>query len=124
MYRPFGGVYVNGFDFDIERDNDGDSQYYPAMIATLRSNFASDPNNTYYITGAPQCLLPEPNMGDIIANATFDYLFIQWYNNDLCALPFTGIASFNCEFNKKSFRDQEKGFFVFGPVDCSGANGP
>lgn len=101
MGRPFGDVYVNGFDFDIEL-NDGYSQYYPAMISTLRDNFATDPDNTYYITGAPQCPIPEPNMGVIIGNATFDYLWVQWYNNnnysaDPCALPFNGNAPFNCE---------------------------
>lgn len=99
--RPFGDVYVNGFDFDIELNN-GYSQYYPAMIATLRDAFATDPDNTYYITGAPQCPIPEPNMGVIIGNATFDYLWVQWYNNnnysvDPCALPFNGNAPFNCE---------------------------
>ena len=47
VQRPFGdGVFVNGFDFDIEA-NGGSSQYYPSMISTLRSNFASDPDNTY-----------------------------------------------------------------------------
>jgi chitinase len=48
--RPFGSTFVNGFDFDIEV-NLGSSQYYQYMISTLRSNFASDPSNTYYITG-------------------------------------------------------------------------
>lgn len=99
VQRPFGNVFVNGFDFDIEV-NDGYSQYYPAMISTLRSAFATDPHNKYYITGAPQCPIPEPNMGVIIGNATFDYLFVQWYNNnhygpDPCALPFNGNAPFN-----------------------------
>lgn len=81
VQRPFGSTFVNGFDFDIEV-NGGSSQYYPAMISTLRSNFASDPKNTYYITGAPQCPIPEPNMGIIIQNAKFDYLWPQWYNNN------------------------------------------
>jgi len=58
--RPFGDNFVNGFDFDIEV-NEG-NEYYQYMISTLRSNFASDPANTYYITGAPQCPIPEPNM--------------------------------------------------------------
>lgn len=97
--RPFGDVFVNGFDFDIEV-NDGYSQYYPTMINTLRTAFENDPDNTYYITGAPQCPIPEPNMGVIIGNATFDYLWVQWYNNndyapDPCALPFNGNAPFN-----------------------------
>jgi chitinase len=98
VQRPFGDSFVNGFDFDIEL-NDGYSQYYPSMISTLRSNFPSDPDNTYYITGAPQCPVPEPNMGIIIGNATFDYLWPQFYNNNNytypCALPFNGNAPFN-----------------------------
>jgi chitinase len=103
VQRPFGNTFVNGFDFDIEV-NGGSSQYYPSMISTLRSNFASDPSHTYYITGAPQCPIPEPNMGIIIGNATFDYLWVQFYNNnngldnntyESCALPFNGNAPFN-----------------------------
>lgn len=101
--RPFGNVFVNGWDFDIEV-NGGSSQYYQYMISTLRSNFASDPSNTYYITGAPQCPLPEPNMSIIIGNSTFDKLWVQWYNNnngldnipyESCSLGFNGNAPFN-----------------------------
>lgn len=31
------------------------------MISKLRELFTEDPENTYYITGAPQCPIPEPN---------------------------------------------------------------
>ena len=58
---------VKGFSFDIEVVNGG-SEYYPAIISTLRSNFASDPDNTYYITYGPQCPIPEPNIGVVIGN--------------------------------------------------------
>jgi chitinase len=103
VQRPFGGVIVNGFDFDIEI-NDGSSQYYQYMISTLRTNFATDPHNKYYITGAPQCPIPEPNMGVIISNSAFDYLWVQFYNNnndfdnntyESCALGLSGQAPFN-----------------------------
>jgi chitinase len=103
VQRPFGDTFVNGFDFDIEV-NLGSSQYYQYMISTIRSNFASDPGNTYYITGAPQCPIPEPNMGIIIGNSTFDYLWVQFYNNnndldnmtfESCALGINGNAPFN-----------------------------
>ena len=97
VQRPFGDSFVNGFDFDIE-DNEG-NQYYQYMISTLRSNFASDSSHTYYITGAPQCPIPEPNMGEIISAATFDYLFVQFYNNNNythpCSLGFDGNAANN-----------------------------
>jgi chitinase len=82
--RPLGNAFVNGFDFDIE-SNSG-NQYYQDMIQTLRSNFASDSSNTYYITGAPQCPIPEPNMGEIISAAQFDYLWVQFYNNPGCSV--------------------------------------
>ncbi|KAJ6084354.1 chitinase [Penicillium sp. IBT 16267x] len=52
--RPFGDTFVNGWDFDIEAS--GGNQYYHYLIDQLRSNFESDPTNTYYITGAPQFL--------------------------------------------------------------------
>lgn len=110
---------------DIELNN-GYSTYYPAMIETMRENFATDPEHKYYISGAPQCPIPEPNsmspslifmsqtaetsqgrrrlhqalticlvqVGIIIGNATFDLLFVQFYNNNNytypCALPFNG----------------------------------
>ncbi|KAI1201448.1 class III chitinase ChiA2 [Nemania serpens] len=92
--RPFGKAFVNGFDFDIEQN--GGSEHYPAMISALRANFGSDPHNSYYITGAPQCPLPERNMGVVIEHARFDYLWPHFYNNgDSCGLPVNGNALFN-----------------------------
>ncbi|TQW00679.1 hypothetical protein V2A60_001735 [Cordyceps javanica] len=85
--RPFGQTFVNGWDFDIE-SNSG-NQFYPDMIAKLRGNFASDPSNQYFITGAPQCPIPEPNMNEIITKAQFDYLWVQFYNNPGCSVDGT-----------------------------------
>ncbi|KAH8691985.1 putative chitinase 3 precursor [Talaromyces proteolyticus] len=97
--RPFGDAIVNGFDFDIENNSNGNNQYYQYMISTLRSNFATDTVNKYYISGAPQCPLPEPNMGIIIQNSQFDYIWPQFYNNNNytypCALGINGDAAFN-----------------------------
>ncbi|KAI1825400.1 glycoside hydrolase family 18 protein [Xylaria intraflava] len=97
VQRPLGDAYVNGFDFDLESNNG--NEYYPTMISALRSNFGSNSSETYYITGAPQCPIPEPNMGVIIDNAKFDYLWPQFYNNNNytvpCALPINGNAPFN-----------------------------
>ncbi|PTB40379.1 carbohydrate-binding module family 1 protein [Trichoderma asperellum CBS 433.97] len=90
--RPFGNTLVDGFDFDIEHP-DG-AQYYQYLIAKLRTNFAKDLSHKYYITGAPQCSLPEPNMGEIIKHSEFDYLWIQFYNND-CALGLDDGEHFN-----------------------------
>jgi chitinase len=81
--RPFGTTFVNGWDFDIEAWTS--NNYYHYLIAKLRSNFASDPANKYYITGAPQCPIPEPLMQAIIQYSVFDYLWVQFYNNPYCS---------------------------------------
>lgn len=82
--RPFGSTFVNGWDFDIESYSG--NEYYQYLINKLRSNFASDPSNQYYITGAPQCPIPEPNMQVIVTKAQFDYLWVQFYNNPGCSV--------------------------------------
>ena len=92
--RPFGTTLVDGWDFDIEKVDGTQNQYYPDLIAQLRSNFNKDSSHTYYITGAPQCPVPEPNMGTIIQNAQFDYLWIQYYNNPSCS-PSTGTFNYD-----------------------------
>ncbi|KAI1433202.1 glycoside hydrolase family 18 protein [Xylaria sp. CBS 124048] len=95
--RPLGDISVDGFDFDLEV-NIG-NEFYPSMISTLRSSFADDTSKTYVITGAPQCPIPEPNMGIVINGSQFDYLWPQFYNNNNftfpCALPINGNAPFN-----------------------------
>ena len=94
VQRPFGDVFINGIDFDLEA-NVG-NQYYQYMITTLRAGFATDSGNTYYITGAPQCPLPEENMGEIIDAVAFDYLWVQFYNNNpTCSLGLAGDGPFN-----------------------------
>ncbi|KAI1214550.1 glycoside hydrolase family 18 protein [Annulohypoxylon truncatum] len=109
VQRPFGDVVVDGFDFDIEVNRG--SEYYPAMISALRTNFETDSSRTYLISSAPQCPIPEPNrkyslllmlwlfLGVVIGNATFDYIWPQFYNNNNytypCALPINGNAPFN-----------------------------
>lgn len=81
--RPFGNTFVNGWDFDIEAARG--NQYYQYLIRTLRSNFVSDSSNTYFITGSPQCPIPEPNMQQLITSSQFDYLWVQFYNNPSCS---------------------------------------
>lgn len=129
VQRPFGSDFVDGWDFDIEV-NGGSSQYYKYMIAKLRSNFAKDSSHKYYITGAPQCPIPEPNMGEIISSSQFDYLFVQWYNNNNytvpCALPINGNAPFNYN-NWTSFiastPSSNAKIFIGVPASPLGANG-
>lgn len=128
--HPFGNdTSVDGWDFDIETSTS--SPYFQYMIAKLRSNFASDSSKTYYITGAPQCPIPEPNMGVIIGNSTFDYLWVQFYNNneykpDPCSLGFNNGAPFNYNDWVKYLAgtpSKDAKIFVGVPASTLAANG-
>jgi chitinase len=78
--RPFGDTFIDGWDIDIESDNG--SQFLGVLVNSLRGHFASDPDNQYFISGAPQCPLgPIADMDQAIKEAQFDYIFIQFYNN-------------------------------------------
>ncbi|RDW64038.1 hypothetical protein BP5796_10540 [Coleophoma crateriformis] len=92
--RPFDGgrtntdgttIDIDGFDFDIEFPSIDLSEGYIAMVNRLRENFLDNPSKKYIISGAPQCPIPDQNMGDLITAAQFDILWIQFYNNPACA---------------------------------------
>jgi chitinase len=57
---------------------------YIAMIQKLRSYFAGA-DKKYLITGAPQCVVPDANMGDMIAATQFDIVWVQYYNTPQCS---------------------------------------
>ncbi len=89
--RPFGNAVVDGFDFDIENvlasgENSGDlSRGYGTMISTLRSLYTSDKSKPYYISGAPQCIVPDTHLANAIKTSWFDFLFVQFYNTPSCS---------------------------------------
>ncbi|KAM5442556.1 Chitinase 2 [Microsporum ferrugineum] len=81
--RPFGDNAVDGFDFDIEVNGGANYQY---MVERLRSHFDKDPSRRYYISGAPQCIVPDEQLGDAITNSVFDFIFVQLYSAPECTL--------------------------------------
>ncbi|KAJ5378994.1 hypothetical protein N7509_012113 [Penicillium cosmopolitanum] len=80
--RPFQDNQVDGFDFDIEHYG---GHGYATMIQRLRSHFADFPDETFYISGAPQCQLPDAQLSDAISNSHFDFIWVQWYNTAACS---------------------------------------
>lgn len=55
------------------------------MIQKLRSHFDEVPTRKFYISGAPQCQIPDAQLSDAIKNAVFDYIWVQFYNTPSCA---------------------------------------
>ena len=86
--RPFADACVDGFDFDIESvltPKDRESKGYGLVINSLRRYFTEDPSKAYYISGAPQCIVPDANLANAIETSWFDFIFVQFYNTPQCS---------------------------------------
>lgn len=56
---------------------------YTALVHALRALMDLDLTKQYYISGAPQCRQPDPNL-PIEAMQAMDFVNVQFYNNDNC----------------------------------------
>jgi chitinase len=90
--RPWGDAGVDGFDFDIENlmDPVPQSNYqtsgYAAMITQFKNVlFPKDTSKSYYISGAPQCTIPDSHLSAVLSSAWFDFFTIQFYNTPTCS---------------------------------------
>ncbi|KAL7929304.1 glycoside hydrolase superfamily [Trichoderma chlorosporum] len=81
--RPFGTAVLDGFDMDIENPDSAFS--FAFFVQEMNQLFTTDPSKKYFMTGAPQCIVPDANMGDMMFNGKFDYLYIQFYNTPQCS---------------------------------------
>ncbi|OCK74052.1 glycoside hydrolase family 18 protein, partial [Lepidopterella palustris CBS 459.81] len=89
--RPFGSAVVDGFDFDIESYQasppfaDYQSRGYGDMINHFKNNLFPTAAGSYYISGAPQCIVPDSHLDAAIQTSHFDFLFVQFYNTPQCS---------------------------------------
>ncbi|KAJ5709004.1 hypothetical protein N7493_010338 [Penicillium malachiteum] len=92
--RPFQNNSVDGFDFDIESDG---GHGYGSMIDRLRDHYTNYPEHQFYISGAPQCPIPDLQLSYAIQNSHFDFIWVQFYNTFACsARAFVeGLTTFN-----------------------------
>ncbi|KAJ7071519.1 class III chitinase [Mycena amicta] len=89
--RPFGSAVLDGVDLDIEN---GGSTGYIAFVNAIRS-LASGASKKYYITAAPQCPYPDSALGSVLNGASFDAVYVQFYNNQ-CSLPnFNSVSAWD-----------------------------
>lgn len=55
------------------------------MINRLRTHYASVPDRQFYVSAAPQCPIPDPQLSVTINKGMFDYIWVQFYNTASCA---------------------------------------
>lgn len=113
--RPFGKAAVDGFDFDIETNDispvptssdgteltDYKSRGYATMIQQFKESlFPMDLSKNYYISGAPQCPLPDVHLSSVISESWFDFIFVQFYNTAGCSAR-DGVDALNSTVSKR-----------------------
>jgi chitinase len=76
--RPFGDAVVDGFDFDIESlaadIPTAIDAGYAVMANEFRRLFGLCTYQTFYLSAAPQCIVPDGHLADAISKAVFDFL--------------------------------------------------
>ena len=81
--RPFGkDVIFDGFDIDNENHT---TAHWTPFVQALRQQYAKDPSNTYYISAAPQCPIPDESI-PLAGMLEMDFVWVQFYNNPACNL--------------------------------------
>jgi len=72
----------NGKTVMLSKDS---NPYWVTLINELRRLTKTDPSRRYYLSGAPQCVLPDawfgPGPQTAINEADLDFISIQFYNN-------------------------------------------
>ncbi|PKI63468.1 hypothetical protein CRG98_016135 [Punica granatum] len=77
--RPLGDAVLDGIDFDIEL---GSTQFYDDLARFLSAY--SSRGRKVYLTAAPQCPFPDKHLGAALNTGLFDYVWVQFYNNNPC----------------------------------------
>ncbi|KAF2659252.1 carbohydrate-binding module family 18 protein [Lophiostoma macrostomum CBS 122681] len=104
--RPFGDAEVDGFDLDIEGLMDpapfDTYQYanYGHFVSYLKNSLFPTASGTYYISGAPQCVVPDARLTDAISTSSFDFIFVQFYNTAACSARagYNGLSASSTAF--------------------------
>ncbi|XBI20366.1 hypothetical protein VPH35_061675 [Triticum aestivum] len=77
---PLGDVVLDGIDFDIEQ---GSAKFWNDLATDLK-NLGKNGGNTVLLSAAPQCPFPDEWDGGATSTGLFDYVWVQFYNNEEC----------------------------------------
>ncbi|KAK7337998.1 hypothetical protein VNO77_18592 [Canavalia gladiata] len=94
--RPLGDAVLDGVDFDIEV---GDGEAFYANLAR-RLTQHSQGGRKVYLTAAPQCPFPDQHQKGALSTGLFDYIWIQFYNNDPCQFDSSNPSKFQQSWNQ------------------------
>ncbi|XP_047965370.1 hevamine-A-like [Salvia hispanica] len=77
---PLGDVALDGIDFDIEVPTS--TLHWDDLARAIAAY--STPQRKIYLSAAPHCLIQDRNLDVAIKTGLFDYVWVQFYNNQQC----------------------------------------
>jgi chitinase len=93
--KPLGDVVLDGVDFDIEVG--GGEEFYGELARRISQHKG---NKKVYLTAAPQCPFPDQQLKGALSTGLFDYVWVQFYNNDPCLFDSNNPDKFQKSWNK------------------------
>ncbi|KAG6491194.1 acidic endochitinase-like [Zingiber officinale] len=112
--RPLGDAALDGIDFDIEQ---GASDHYGELAQSL-INLAG--GTKVYLSAAPQCPFPDQHLGPALQAVTFDYVWVQFYNNPSCDYS-SGVSGVSGAWNTWTSSFQSSTIFLGVPASTDAA---
>ncbi|PON49597.1 Endo-beta-N-acetylglucosaminidase [Parasponia andersonii] len=112
---PLGSAVLDGIDFDIEKGG----AHYPALAQRLSEY--SQKGKKFYLSAAPQCPFPDQHLNGALSTGLFDYVLIQFYNNEQCEYKASNPNAFKSSWTKWTTSIKAKKFFVGLPASPSAA---
>ncbi|KAL2345867.1 hypothetical protein Fmac_007152 [Flemingia macrophylla] len=94
--RPLGDAVLDGVDFDIEVG--GGEGFYGALARRLFEHGKAG-SRKVYLTAAPQCPFPDEHLKGALSTGLFDYVWVQFYNNEECEFESSNPGKFQRSWN-------------------------
>ncbi|KAF3432894.1 hypothetical protein FNV43_RR23996 [Rhamnella rubrinervis] len=114
--RPFGDAVLDGIDFDIES---GSGQFFDELARSLNDH---SQQKKVYLSAAPQCTpFPYTPLDSALKTGLFDYVWVQFYNNNPCQYAEGNTDSLLSAWNQWTGSSQAKQVFMGLPAASEAA---
>ncbi|XP_043693765.1 hevamine-A-like [Telopea speciosissima] len=116
--RPLGEAVLDGIDFDIEM---GSTEYWDKLARYLWKYNKQGSKKKVYLTAAPQCPYPDKYLGTALNTGLFDYVWVQFYNNNPCEYTSGNVTNLLSSWNKWTSTVPAGKFFLGLPASSDAA---
>jgi chitinase len=97
----------------------GLSGYYFDLATSLRAQFTTDPQHTYYLSAAPQCPFSDASYPWPMLQA-MDFVWVQFYNNPACNANTPAVIPSLSDWSKALMNSSQGPMLYIGVLSFAG----